>query len=52
MNVFMLAALALSPFTHALPALSGRTMNHIQLSKRQNAAATAAGLTDVDILQL
>lgn len=48
----MLAALGLGSFTSALPALSEKSMNHIQLVRRQNAAAQAAGLTDVDIVQL
>ncbi|KAH8587103.1 ferritin-like domain-containing protein [Bisporella sp. PMI_857] len=51
MNTLLLAALSLSTLTHGLPALSGTTMKNVQLAKRQNAAAAAAGLTDVDILQ-
>ena len=51
-SVFIFAALVLDSFTSALPALSERSMNHIQLVRRQNAAAQAAGLTDVDIAQL
>ncbi len=36
----------------AQPKLSARQDNIYELAKRQNAAAAAAGLTDVDLLQL
>jgi hypothetical protein len=34
------------------PKLNNEQMNIYNLAKRQNAAAAAAGLTDIDILQL
>ena len=36
----------------AVPKLNDSQMKMYEFSKRQNAAAAAAGLTDVDILQL
>jgi hypothetical protein len=43
---------ALATLASAVPSPSSRDMQQYQLAKRQNAAAAAAGLTDVDILQL
>ena len=42
----------LAALASAIPAPSARDMKLYELSKRQNAAAQATGLTDVDILQL
>jgi hypothetical protein len=36
----------------AQPKLSSRAVAHYDLARRQNAAAAAAGITDIDILQL
>jgi len=41
----------LAALASAMPAPNSRDMKLYELSKRQNAAAQAAGLTDVDILQ-
>jgi len=48
-------AVVLATVATALPAqprLSGRAVAHYNLAARQNAAAAAAGITDIDILQL
>jgi hypothetical protein len=36
----------------AQPKLSEGAVNHYDLARRQNMAAAAAGITDIDILQL
>jgi hypothetical protein len=49
------AAVALAGFVAALPALpklSGHAVRAFDLTRRQNAAAAKAGITDTDILQL
>ena len=51
-NMLVLAGLSLLAIAHGFPTLDKRTVRHLQLSKRQNAAAAAAGLNDIDILQL
>ena len=43
---------ALATAASALPAPSEHDRKLYNLAKRQNAAAAAAGLTDIDILQL
>ncbi|KAI9046737.1 hypothetical protein LZ554_009475 [Drepanopeziza brunnea f. sp. 'monogermtubi'] len=47
----MLAAMSLATLTSALPYLDARAMKNLGIAARQNAAASAAGITDVDILQ-
>jgi hypothetical protein len=49
------AVAGLATFAAALPAqpkLSQSAVSHYDLARRQNAAAAAAGITDIDILQL
>ena len=49
------AAVMFAAIGSALPAqpkLSPRAVSHYNLAARQNAAAAAAGITDIDILQL
>jgi hypothetical protein len=43
---------ALGTALPAQPKLSQSAVSHYDLAKRQNAAAAAAGITDIDILQL
>jgi hypothetical protein len=43
---------ALGTALPAQPKLSERAVSHYDLARRQNAAAAAAGITDIDILQL
>jgi hypothetical protein len=43
---------ALAAVASAFPAPTTEQMHVYNLAKRQNAAAAAAGLTDIDILQL
>lgn len=50
-----IAVVLLASTASALPSserLTSRQLHYHDLSKRQNEAAAAAGLTDVDILQL
>jgi len=49
------AVLGFAAFGAALPAqpkLSESAVSHYDLARRQNAAAAAAGINDIDILQL
>jgi hypothetical protein len=49
----LVAALAtISSAMPAIPRLSARQVKMYEYAKRQNQAAAAAGLTDVDLLQL
>jgi hypothetical protein len=43
---------ALAAALPAQPKLSKSAASHYDLARRQNAAAAAAGITDIDILQL
>jgi hypothetical protein len=50
MKTVLVAALA--AVASAFPAPDEHSMGLYKLAKRQNAAAAAAGITDIDILQL
>ena len=54
-SIISAAVVGLAAFATALPAqpkLSRSAVSHYDLARRQNAAAAAAGITDIDILQL
>jgi hypothetical protein len=54
-SIFAAAVVGLAAFAVALPALpklNARAVSAYNLARRQNAAAAAAGITDIDILQL
>jgi hypothetical protein len=54
-SIFGAAVLGLAAFVAAIPAqprLSSRAVKAYNLARRQNAAAAAAGINDIDILQL
>ncbi len=52
LGVVVAGLAAVSSALPAIPKLSKAQMKMYDLAKRQNAAAAALGLTDIDILQL
>jgi hypothetical protein len=55
MSIIIAAIVGFVTFAAALPAqpkLSETAVRHYELATRQNAEAAAAGITDIDILQL